>query len=127
MKMKKCILICDDDLDILELCRYILEKNDYRVETFSNYNDVIGHIDEIQPDIMLIDLWMPGIGGEEAAIKLKSDKATSHIPLLLFSANNEIDQIALSVNANGYIRKPFDTNDILTVIEKNIRDPEEQI
>ncbi len=118
--MKKCILICDDDLDILEVCKYILEKKGYRVETFSSFDEALIQIHEINPDIILIDLWMPGIGGEEAAKKLKSAAETSHIPLLLFSANNEIDQIALSVNAEGYIRKPFDTNELITVIENHI-------
>jgi len=121
--MKKKVSICDDDLDILELCRYILEKHGYIVATYSSYINMLNEIKQHPPDIILIDLWMPGVGGEEATKNIKSDDLIRHIPVLLFSANSEIEQIASSVNAEGFIKKPFDTKELITTIENNILRP----
>ena len=104
----KCVLIYDDDVEILFLCNAILSKSNYRVETLSRCDNVLEDVDRIKPDIILMDLWIPEIGGEKAIDIVKKNPATQHIPVLIFSANAEIEAICKKVNANGYIEKPFD-------------------
>lgn len=118
--MEKCILIYDDNPEILFLCRAVLSKSPYRVETLLQCENVINDIASIKPDLILMDLWIPDIGGEKAVTIIKENENTCHIPVLLFSANAEIKEICEKINANGYIAKPFDINTFKQTIEKHI-------
>ena|SRR6187551_2867095 len=117
---KKCILIYDDDLEILTVCKAILDYDDYRVETLANCENILQDITAIQPDIILMDLWIPKIGGENAINLMHENEDTKHIPVILFSANDEIEKISKKINANGYLRKPFDISTFKNTIESNI-------
>lgn len=116
----KSVLIYDDDAEILLLCKVILARNNYRVETLSYCNNVISDIAEYKPDIILMDLWIPEIGGEKAISIVKGNNDTQHIPVLIFSANAEIKEICEKVRADGFIEKPFDVAQFIATIEKNI-------
>ena len=118
-KAPKCVLIYDDDQEILFLCKIILEKY-YHVETRMKCENIISDIGQIKPDIILMDLWIPVIGGEKAIALMKNDPLTQFIPVILFSANDEIDKICIKTGANGYISKPFDIDTLKEVIERNI-------
>lgn len=118
--MKKCILIFDDDAEILLVCKIILEGENYRVETRIYCDNIIEDITQVKPDIILMDLWIPDIGGENAINLVKKNEATQHIPVILFSANTEIEETFKRVNANGFLKKPFNIDDMLNVIENNI-------
>lgn len=113
--MKKNILIYDDDEEILLICKIILNKFDFAVETLSRCENILNDIKSLHPHLVLMDLWIPGIGGEKAISIIKQNNITYNLPVLLFSANSDIKQIAERVNANGYIEKPFT---IETLIEK---------
>lgn len=116
--MQKCILIYDDDKEILMLCRMILQKQNYRVETRTVCENVVDDIKTTNPDVILMDLWIPTIGGEQALKLIRGNSVSKDIPVLLFSANDEIKNISKGVNANGYIQKPFDINSFKKEIEK---------
>jgi CheY-like chemotaxis protein len=118
--MKKCILILDDDLDVLSVCKTILEQQDYRVESNICCDKIIENVSLVKPDLILMDLRIPEAGGENAINVIKNDIRTWHIPVILFSANDEIAQICKRSNANGFIRKPFEIGVFLNVIQKNI-------
>lgn len=119
-KLNKCILIYEDDPEILLLCKTILIKNQYRVETLSRCENVMADIELLKPDLILMDLWIPEIGGEKAIALIKENLATSHIPVLLFSANADIKEICKKINAQGYIEKPFDIQTLKATIAANI-------
>lgn len=118
--MKKSILLCDDDPDILELCKYIIMQEGFEAKTFSNGNDAIKEAMHSPPDLILLDIWMPGLSGIEVTKFLKQQAETNKIPIILFSANNEIDQITAEVKADGFIRKPFNTFDLKSTIKKHL-------
>jgi DNA-binding NtrC family response regulator len=118
--MKKCVLIYDDDTEILFLCKAILANDNYRVETLSRCENIIADILLIKPDIILMDLWIPEIGGEQAITSMKENPATLHIPAILFSANAEIAAICKSIKADDYIEKPFDIEVFRETIKKYI-------
>jgi CheY-like chemotaxis protein len=116
----KCILIYEDDPEILLLCKTILLKSQYRVATLSRCENVIADIEMLKPNLILMDLWIPVIGGEKAISMIKENPATKHIPVLLFSANAGIKELCKKLNANGYIEKPFDIITLQQTIEQHI-------
>ncbi len=118
--MKKCVLIYDDDQDLLDVSKMILEQRNYQVETRIHCDDIIDDISVVKPDLILMDLWIPEIGGENATNLVKNNKATQHIPVLLFSANAEIENVCKRTNANGFIKKPFDLNEFIETIKRHI-------
>ena len=118
--MEKCILIFDDDPEILLVCKLILEQQNYRVETRTRCENIIEDISLAKPDIILMDLWIPEIGGESAVNLMKNNEATQHVPVILFSANAEIEEICHRSNANGFLKKPFDVLALKKIIEENI-------
>lgn len=116
--MQKSILIYDDDTEILMLCGLILQKQNYKVETRVTCDNIIADIKFINPDIILMDLWIPKTGGEEAIRQIRQDVSIKDIPILIFSANDDIEKISKSSAANGYVRKPFDVHSFKKTIEK---------
>lgn len=116
--MQQCVLIYDDDIEILKVCKVILESQNYRVETLPSCENVVTDIDVIKPDIILMDLWIPGAGGENAIRIIHENPFIKHIPVILFSANDQIEKISKRVNANGYLKKPFDIVALRQTIKK---------
>ena len=117
--MKKNILIYDDDEEILLLCKVILTKNGFVVETLSICENVLNDIQTFKPDVILMDLWIPLMGGEKAIGIIKNNEATKNIPILIFSANADIKDIFKKVNANGYIEKPFGISTFMETIKRH--------
>ncbi len=107
------MIIFDDDADILSMCRFILEGAGLQVYTFTDCNDVLGRVEAVQPDVILMDNWIPDDGGIIATRRLKNSSTVAQIPVIYFSANSEIDQLAEQAGAQAYIAKPFDL-DVLT-------------
>lgn len=118
--MSKCILIFDDDPQILLVCKIILQKHSYVVQTRVYCDDILKDCNDVRPDVILMDLWIPTIGGEQAVNLIKGYPATRHIPVILFSANTGIDIIAARTNADGALKKPFDIKGLLVTIENAI-------
>lgn len=120
--MKKCVLICDDDQDILEVTREILLIRGYRVETLNclNPDDFVKQIEGIKPNVILMDLWIPEIGGEQATKELKANSETAAIPVIMFSANNDIEKVAQKAGAEDFLPKPYDIAKLEAIINKNM-------
>jgi DNA-binding NtrC family response regulator len=117
--MKKCILVYDDDLEILFVCKTILEKN-YRIETRTRCDTIIDDIYLEKPDLILMDLWIPEMGGENAIKLIKNKEETKFIPIILFSAHDKIREIYQRANANDFLKKPFEITAITNIVEKNL-------
>jgi CheY-like chemotaxis protein len=117
---KSKIFIADDDQGILDSTRLILEYEGYQVVTSTN-GETISQIKLQRPDLILLDIWLSGVNGGDIAKELKSDTLTKTIPLIMFSANRDIQKIAENVNAEGYLVKPFDLPELLDTIQKHIK------
>ena len=118
--MKQSILIYDDDPEILSVSKIILEQKDYYVRTRERCNNIIEDISLERPDIILMDIWIPEMGGEQALKFIKNNENTRQIPVILFSALDNIEEISVRSNANGYLKKPFSIEDLIEIVEKNI-------
>ena len=118
--MKKVILIYDDDEEILELCSAILSEYDFIVKTFSKCENILSDIQSFNPNLILMDLWIPLIGGEKAIEIVKQNEITKHTPVLIFSANADIKVISKKVNADGYLEKPFVIKTFIETIQRHL-------
>jgi CheY-like chemotaxis protein len=110
--LKKTVLIFDDDVNILELCSIILTECGYHVETSETSHDIIEKVSAIRPDAILMDNWIPEIGGIEATRLLKNNEEFKNIPVIYFSANNDIQMLAKQAGADAHIAKPFDLEEL---------------
>ena len=106
---KENILIVDDEEDVLELVRYNLDKNGYKTETATTGEDALTKARAQLPDLMILDLMLPGIDGLEVCKKLKSDAKTQNIPIIMLTARGEEADIVtgLELGADDYVTKPF--------------------
>ena len=122
MNIKKPrIFVCDDDPGILEVVKIILEENNYDVITASTGKGIQKKLIKSKPNLLLLDLWMPGIEGTEITKILKRDAATKNIPVIIISALNDTKKITKDIGADGFLPKPFAISDLLTIIDKNLK------
>lgn len=112
----KRILIFDDDADILDILKYLLEDNGWVVHTRSDCNDILNAVESCEPDIILMDNWIPDTGGIVATQTLKSNEQYKNIPVIYFSANNNVKLLAEEAGADAWLAKPFDLNDLETML-----------
>ena len=114
--MKKTILVVDDDVNILELCSIILTECGYHVVISETSHDIIEKVADVKPDVILMDNWIPDIGGIKATQLLKSHPDFKIIPVIYFSANNDIQTLAKKAGADAVLAKPFDLDELETLI-----------
>lgn len=116
---RKKILIADDDPAILEILTLYLEEVGYEVETTDD-GLALRSLEQNLPDLLLLDIWMSGWHGRDICRYLKSQETTKSLPIILFSANRETQQIAKEAGADDFITKPFDLTELLTKIERHL-------
>ncbi len=116
----KTILVVDDEEDVLELVKYNLEKNGYRVTTASTGEEAINKARSILPNLVLLDLMLPGIDGLEVCKQLKSNPKTEHVPVIMLTAKGEESDVVvgLEVGADDYITKPFSPKVLIARIRR---------
>ena len=114
--VKRKIVIFDDDEDILSICSYVLEEQGWEVYTFTDCNNVTEKVSDILPDVILMDNWIPDAGGIIATQTLKKSDILKNIPVVYFSANSDIQLLAINAGAETYLAKPFDLQDLERVI-----------
>ncbi|WP_121810285.1 response regulator [Mucilaginibacter kameinonensis] len=105
--MQKRIIVVDNDDDIQEIIRYVLEEQGYQVETVSDILS-FNKLGDVQPDLILLDDWLSDGYGHVLCRALKRNRQTKTIPVLLISAKNDIESLAAKSHADDYIAKPFD-------------------
>ncbi|MDB5115164.1 MAG: hypothetical protein JWQ79_656 [Mucilaginibacter sp.] len=124
MAMAKKILVIEDDKDIRDTIVYVLEEEKYEVVS-SEDSKILRSIDQIKPDMILLDNWLTewksDANGEQLSRELKSNPATSHIPVIIISAVSNIKEIAAAGLADAYLRKPFDLADLISIVKKHLK------
>jgi len=103
------VLVVDDESDILELIRYNLQKEGYRVTTVKTGEEGLQLIRELKPDVVVLDLMLPGLDGLSVCNRLKREESTRRIPVLMLTAKAEDTDIVtgLELGADDYVTKPF--------------------
>jgi DNA-binding response OmpR family regulator len=108
--ISKRILIVEDDPSVLRATSYILEKEGYEVLTAQNGLEGLKKAKDSNPDLLILDVMLPGIDGFEICHSLRGEPETADLPILMFSAKGqEADKATgLKVGANFYLTKPVD-------------------
>ena len=118
--MNHKILIYDDDADILEVCATILRMKGYDVMCKDHCKDVLLDIETYQPDVILMDNWLPDIGGVKSIQLIKKTPQFQDIPVIFFSANSHVEELAKEAGADYMLKKPFDLTELQKAIAKAI-------
>lgn len=117
---KKKILLVDDDESILDSVELVLEESGYKIETTPKGSETYQKVQNFKPDLILLDVLMSGVDGREICKTLKSDESTKQIPLIMISAHPSASKSSLKCGANDFLAKPFDTQDLLKIIQKHL-------
>ncbi|WP_158557156.1 response regulator [Mucilaginibacter conchicola] len=115
--MSKKILICDDDEGILEMLEMALYAEEHEISTEINSLKLIGRIRDERPDLLILDLWMPVLSGDQITRTLKEMPEYKNLPILVISASRDGEDIARKAGANDYLAKPFDIDELLKKVE----------
>ena len=120
MKEKPIILLVDDDPSILQLVELYLVKEGFDVRTAQRGDDALAEFRRTQPDLILLDLMLPGVDGTGV---LKTIRRTSSVPVIILTARDEtIDKVLqLELGADDYITKPFDMKELVARVKAVLR------
>ena len=112
-------MIVDDDTDIVDLTRLVLERGGYRVSSAASGKEALGRVHGERPDLILLDINMPEMDGWQVLKVLKLDEATRTIPVAMFSIRGEVrDKVrGLQDGACDYVAKPFTCEELLGRVE----------
>lgn len=119
----KTILIIEDENDLAELVAFNLEREGYRPLIALDGNSGLESAREVSPDLILLDLMLPGLPGIELCKILKGNEKTARIPIIILTAKGEeIDRVVgFEVGADDYLAKPFSTRELLLRIKAVLR------
>jgi DNA-binding response OmpR family regulator len=120
--MERTVLIIEDEKLIIVSTQMVLEAAGFRVESATNGEDGIAKARSLTPDLILLDIMMPGIDGWETLTRLKRDPETSAIPVIIFTAREHArgHQKSSEMGAADYFRKPFEPDELIELVEKHI-------
>ena len=118
--MSDRILVVDDETSICELIKIELELEGYTVETANKGDEALEKFQEFSPDIVLLDLMLPGISGYELCVRFRQER---NVPIIMLTALSESEDIVkgLDLGADDYVTKPFDMRVLLARIRALIK------
>lgn len=127
MKKSK-ILIVDDDERLARMLKSHLSRTDiYEVEIESNGVDAVNRIREFMPELVLLDIMMPGVSGDEIADEILNDRELSHIKIIFLTGlvtKQEVQAKEGQFSGHTMLAKPVDIDELLTCIEAQLNNPE---
>nr|WP_232325481.1 response regulator [Pedobacter panaciterrae] len=114
----KNILVIEDNHSILDVITLILQSEAYNVTGLNKSADMMFHIEQLKPDLLILDIMLPDGDGRELLKILRSDTNTDQIPVLMISARYTAQNVEHGeYKPNGFLAKPFDIDDLLDKIE----------
>lgn len=113
---KKKIMICDDEQGILDVLQMLLEIEGFEVLPQINSIHIINEILTQSPDLLLLDLWMPILPGDEILKIIRGNPQIKKLPVLVISASGDGNKIAMEAGADRFLAKPFDLDEIIAEV-----------
>ena len=122
------IYIVEDDVNIREIERYALKNSGYEVEEFESGADFFKRMEQRMPNLVILDIMLPGEDGMDILAKLRADKRTSKLPVIMVTAKTtELDKVkGLDSGADDYITKPFGVMELISRVKALLRRTREE-
>lgn len=121
--MRKNIVVIEDDKDVIDVLRYFLEKEDYRVHVAQDGLSGLELSAKVRPNLILLDLVLPKLDGTEVCKRLRADQRLNEVPIIMVTAKGELgDKIeGLELGADDYVTKPFNPQELIARIRAILR------
>jgi DNA-binding response OmpR family regulator len=118
--MRRKILVVEDDPDQLEVIRLSLKAAGFAIGTAANGTDALVKTRSILPDLIILDLMLPGLNGFDVCESLRRDPATASVPIIMLTGlSSQFGRFAgLESGANDFLLKPFDPDQLVSKVEK---------
>lgn len=118
--MAKRILIIDDQPFMIKLIQYNLDKNGYETYTETNGLNALSNIDEISPDLVLLDIRMPHISGTELCAQFRKKPIMMDVPIIILTGQlqEDVEEKAKAAGATDFMTKPFSPSELVTKIKE---------
>jgi len=115
---KKTIMVVDDNADLVEIVRFTLESKGFNVRCAYNGQELFVGLEELKPDLIILDVMMPQMDGLKVLTRLKGDPGTASIPVILLTAKVQYEDVlgGYKMGADYYITKPFTSTQLMTGI-----------
>lgn len=125
MKNSKKILLIDDEVDLQQLVKIALNSKGYVVETANNGLEGLNKLESVKPDLIILDMNMPKLGGLGFFQKICNGKDFPPYPVLVLTARTNLEQLLTQMNVDGFMSKPFEIDELLdkvtAIIEKKAK------
>ena len=114
------ILVVDDDVAVTQLLKMLFSMEGHQPTTINDSNEALQIADQLHPDLITLDLMMPGMTGFDLCVLLQNDPRFESIPILIISARDDMESRdkAQQAGASGYITKPFQVDTLLQKIKE---------
>jgi phosphate regulon transcriptional regulator PhoB len=121
--MAERVLIVEDEPDIRDLLAFHLEREGYQVARASSGLEALRQVHAVRPDLVVLDLMLPGVGGLEVCRRLRGDPVSATLPIIMLTARgDEVDRVVgLEMGADDYIAKPFSPKEVLARVRAVLR------
>jgi DNA-binding response OmpR family regulator len=121
---KRKILIADDEPNIVTALEFLLKRAGYDVRTAANGDEALALVESFAPDLVLVDIMMPGKSGYEVCQRMREAPQWRHIKIVMVTAKGREAEVSkgLSLGADLYITKPFSTQELIAAIERLLSD-----
>lgn len=117
---KKKILICEDDEGILDILHLVFEQSGFSTILLNSCAGMEVLVEKEKPDLVLLDLWMPGMNGDVALQQLREKPVHKDLPVIIMSASHEGARIAQAAGATAFVAKPFDVLQLVETVRKYV-------
>ncbi|MFK7745106.1 MAG: response regulator transcription factor [Roseobacter sp.] len=116
--MSKHVLLVEDELNIIEAMRFLLNREGWQVDTHSNGTDAAQTIREMKPDLVVLDVMLPGKSGFEILEELRAHEQTVDLPVLMLTARGQSRdrEMAEKAGVSRFMTKPFSNAEVLTAV-----------
>ncbi len=116
--MGKNVLLIEDEPNIIEAISFILSRDGWSVATHSNGHDAVGVVQSSVPDLVILDVMLPGKNGYEILRELREHEATRALPVLMLTAKGQVKdrEMAERAGASRFMTKPFSNAEVLEVV-----------
>jgi len=122
-KHRGSVLVVEDETDLAELLQYHLEREGYHCRRVNDGQQALAEAQRQPPDVIILDRMLPGLSGDEVAVRLRREPRTAGVPILMLTAKaeDEDELVGFALGADDYVRKPFSMKLLLARLDALLR------